>query len=222
MLRSTRIAMFIAALSSAASMTALAQDQETGEIVVDPTARSETVRAAPKTPLNRPGPLRFYGGFSVAVRGELKAKEERDSNNLDPTIGIQAGVDYVLMDYFAIGGETRFLWAKPDEQAGRDFLWDIVVKPRGRYEFKNRPLEIYGTMPIGLTVPGLDGSEREGKVGFTVGLLGGASWFFTENFGVNAEAGWIFHRFGAEVAREDYTMKMNQFLLLCPNFVYAL
>lgn len=221
MLRTTRIALLTAALT-AMSMTALAQDQETGEIVVDPTAPREAVRAAPKTPLNRPGPLRFYGGFSVAVRGERKEKNVTDSRNLDPTVGLQGGVDYVVMDYFAIGGETRFLWTKPDEQAGRDFLWDLVVKPRGRYELKNKPIEIYGTLPIGLTVPGLDGSAREGKVGFTVGMLGGVNWFFTENFGVNAEAGWIFHRFGEKTPTHDTTYKMNQFLLLCPNFVYAL
>ena len=225
MLRTARIALLTAVLSSAASMTALAQDQETGEIVVDPSARS-AAPAAQKKSLIEPGPLRFYGGFSIAVRGEVWTEEEDSGNesasNLDPTIGLQGGVDYVVMKYFSIGGEMRFLWPKADEQVGRDFLWDIDVKPRGRFPLAKIPLELYAAMPIGLTVPGLDGSQREGTVGFNVGLLAGANWFFTENFGINAEMGWVFHKFGAEDPGDDYDVSMNQFQLLCPNFIYAL
>lgn len=225
MLRITRIALLTSALSCAASMTASAQDQETGEVVIEPSRRA-TVPAAPRTSLERPGPLRFYGGFSVAVGGEIHDDDDDDSSiNLDPTVGLQGGVEFVVMDYFSIGGEMRFLFPKPDGQAGRDFLWDLVVKPRGRYEFSNLPLEVYGALPIGLTVPGLDGPE-EGKVGWNIGLVAGATYFFTENIGVNTEMGWLFHKFGYEsgsgFGRIERDLVMNQFLLLFPNFVYAL
>lgn len=211
-----------AALWLGAGTTAQAQDQEAGEVVIERPLRRVEPRA--RRSYGRPGPLRVFGGFSLAVGGDLQV-EGRDGPDLDATVGLQGGVDYVVMDYFAIGGEMRFLFPKYDGYDDRHFLWDLVVKPRGRYEFANLPLEVYGALPIGLTVAGLDG-PAEGKPGFTIGLLGGATWFFTENIGVNAEVGWMFHKFGGELGfgrwRTEYDYKMNQFLLLCPNFVWAL
>ena len=125
------------------------------------------------------------------------------------------------MDYFSIGGETRFLWSKIGPAADRDFLWDIDVKPRGRYPFAKIPLEVYGALPIGLTVAGIP-NQPEGTVGFNVGLVGGATWWFTSKMGVNTELGWVFHKYGRELFNVETDITMNQFLLLAPNFVYAL
>jgi len=74
-------------------------------------------------------------------------------------------------------------------------------------------------------VSGISGTA-EGKAGFNVGLVGGATWWFTSHIGVNAEMGWLYHKYGRQVVigrtEIDTDISMNQFLLLCPNFVYAL
>jgi hypothetical protein len=229
MLRTTKAALLAMAMTAAAATTAAAQDQEAGDVRVDlPPRKVERKHDEPEIPtrakVGTPGPLRFYGGFSVAVGGsrteELGTIGEVDFD-LDPTVGFQGGAEYVIMDYFSIGGEMRFLWSKIDGASDRDFLWDLDVKPRGRYPFAKLPLEVYGALPIGLTVPGIPNAP-EGTVGFNVGLVAGATWWFTTKMGVNAEMGWTFHKYGREYLGLETDIKTNQFLLLCPNFVYAL
>jgi len=226
--RTTLTALLAAALTFGASTAAKAQDQETGEVVLDqPAGREARVEPAPKPSLREPGPLRIYGGFSVAIGGDWKGETDtgffrsKFESRLDPTLGLQGGVEYVVMDYFSIGGEMRFLFPKEDGEPDRHFLWDLVVKPKGRYVFPELPLEVYGAMPLGLTVAGIDGPD-EGTVGFNIGLVGGATWWLNENMGVNAELGWVFHKFGIDQSNAEKDVTMNQFLFLCPNFVYAL
>jgi hypothetical protein len=230
MLRTTKAALLAVAMTAAAATTAAAQDQEAGDVRVDlPPRKAERRHDEPEIPsrekVGTPGPLRVYGGVSIAVGGERS--EQIDGFpavglDLDPTLGFQGGVDYVIMDYFSIGGEMRFLWSKADNAGDRDFLWDLDVKPRGRYPFKKLPLEVYGALPIGLTIPAIPNAP-EGTAGFNVGLVGGATWWFTTKLGINAEMGWTFHKYGREFAgRLDTDITTNQFLLLCPNFVYAL
>lgn len=231
MLRKTKTALLAALMVAAVSTQAAAQDQEAGDIRVDlPTRKAPPREEGPLNTTRRnvgtPGPLRVYGGFNLQVAGSLTRTDDvlgfNGSTDLDPTVGLQFGVDYVLHKYFSIGGETRFLWWKPSGAGDRNFLWDLDVKPRGRYAFTNIPLEVYGALPIGLSVAGLAG-ELEGGAGFNVGLLGGANYFFNSKMAINAEIGWQFHRFGAEARGVDIgDYKMNQFVLLCPNFVYVL
>jgi hypothetical protein len=231
MLRMTKNALLAGLLALAASAPAAAQDDpEAGDIRVDLPARKEPVReetpARTRASVGTPGPLRFYGGFNVAVGGDMQVESEQFplgeiEADLDPTIGLQFGADYVLHRYFSIGGEMRFNWVGYDGGGDRIFLWDLAVKPRGRYAFDNIPLELYGALPLGLTVAGFDG-EPEGTAGFNIGLVGGANYWFTKNMAINAEIGWVFHKFGAELGPVEIDHKMNQFLLLCPNFVYAL
>jgi hypothetical protein len=229
-LTSACLAACVATAGAAAPQLAAAQDQEAGDVRVDlpprkVAPREETFRS--RASVGSPGPLRVYGGFSLAVGGDLQTDGGpfgfNGSASLDPTVGLQGGVDYVLHDYFSIGGEMRFLWFKTDGLGDRNFLWDLDVKPRGRYAFNNIPLEVYGALPLGLTVSGFDG-EAEGKAGFNIGLLAGANYWFTEHIAVNAEIGWVFHKFGVDATGigRSVDLKMNQFLLLCPNFVYAL
>ncbi|MDB4975041.1 MAG: hypothetical protein JWN48_3382, partial [Myxococcaceae bacterium] len=90
-----------------------------------------------------------------------------------------------------------------------------------RYAFNNIPLEVYGALPIGLTVAGVKG-EVDGRPGFNIGIVGGANYWFTSRIAINAELGWVFHKYGYEVGGQTVDVKMNQFLILCPNFVYSL
>jgi hypothetical protein len=246
MLRMTKMAV-VAALLLATGSTAAQDDPEAGDVRVDLSARktpAPVVREdrddAPVVTTRRRagevGPLRFYGGFNVSIGGELQVERRvrnlftRSVTDLDPTVGLQMGADYVLHQYFSIGGEMRFLWWKVDGISERDFLWDLVVKPRGRYAFHDLPLEVYGTMPLGLTVAGLQ-DPFDGGAGFNIGLLAGVNYFFNEHMGINAEIGWQFHRFnadvdarvvGVDISGDAGAWKLNQFVLLCPNFVYAL
>jgi opacity protein-like surface antigen len=235
MLRTTKTALLAALMVAAVSTHAAAQDDpEAGDIRVDLPTRKAPVREEPQIRTRKQvgdvGPLRFYGGFNIAVGGDLKLDEDllgvEVSPDLDPTVGLQFGADYVLHEYFSIGGETRFLWFKIDGGQSRNFLWDLDIKPRGRYAFGNIPLEVYGALPIGLTVAGIEGEGADGGAGFNVGLLAGANWFFTNHLGVNAEMGWQFHKFKVEADAGQFSgeahWKMNQFVLLCPNFIYAL
>jgi hypothetical protein len=232
MFRTMKATLLTAGLLAAVSATAAAQDQEAGDIDVNLPPRKVEVREDPiptRSSVGEPGPIRVYGGVSVALGGSRNYDFDSELDNifenlpntdLDPTLGFQGGADYVVMDYFSIGGEMRFLWTKMDGVGDRDFLWDLDVKPRGRYAFKKIPLEVYGALPIGLTVAGISG-EPEGKVGFNIGLVGGANWFFTKKMGINAEMGWLFHRYGVDFPLGSVDVTMNQFLLLCPNFIYA-
>lgn len=229
MLRMTKTGLLAFALvMSASATTTLAQDDpEAGDIDTNLPPRQEPVDPEPARPRynGKPGPLRVYGGFSLAFGGELKPERFDDGYDLDPTVGLQGGVDYVMSDYFSIGGETRFLFWKPDGYGDRSFFWDIDVKPRGRYAFDNLPLEVYGALPIGLTVPGLDGAA-EGKIGWNIGVVAGANWFFNEKMGVNAELGWIYHQFKFDdtwILPGIDSAKMNQFMFLpTANFIYVL
>jgi len=221
------------ATAQALPSLAAAQDQEAGDVRVDLPARRTRLAEAEPAPRRSyggsPGPLRIYGGFYLAVGGDLQWTDNRynafggAAASLNPTVGLQSGVDYVLHDYFSIGGETRFLWWKVDGGTDRNFLWDIDVKPRGRYAFHNIPLEVYGALPIGLTVAGIKG-EAEGKPGFNIGLVGGANYWFTSRLAVNAELGWNFHRFGYSVpGAPTQHVKMNQFVCIpTANIVYSL
>ncbi|MDB4977271.1 MAG: hypothetical protein JWN48_5612, partial [Myxococcaceae bacterium] len=165
----------VAAATVTVPSLALAQDQEAGDVRVDLPPRRRLAEPEPerrtRASVGSPGPLRVYGGFSLAVGGDRQIERPflggYASTSLDPTVGFQGGADYVLHDYFSIGGEMRFLWFKADGAGDRNFLWDLDVKPRGRYAFDNIPLELYGALPLGLTVAGLKG-EPEGKPGFNI------------------------------------------------------
>jgi len=232
MMQGCVLAASMLATAALGTATARAQDQETGEVDLDRTSRGSSSRRASRsssTDHPAPGPLRLYGGLSIAAGGELKLDDadfDEGGSELFPTIGFHAGADFVLMDYFSIGGETRFLFFKPEAigDDDRSFLWDISVKPRGRYAFDGMPLEVYLALPLGLTVPGIEG-EAEGEVGWNIGIVAGANYFFSESLGVSLELGWHFHKFGIESGEGlggEYDVKMNQFLFLAPSFVYAL
>lgn len=148
--------------------------------------------------------FRLYGGFGLGVGGELEIEfddEERSGSfDLAPTRSIQVGFGYAWR-FFGIGGEVRTNWIKPsydeDEDAKREKTFDVVVKPRGGYQFRNIPLEFYGALPVGLSLPRFEEGEEperiEFQAGATVGFVAGASYFFTKHFGLNAELGWTLH-----------------------------
>ena len=233
MRKMTKATLLSAGLAWSLCSAASAQDAPQEEGAVELSAELNTPKQAPTGGANA-HPLRLYGGLRFDVGGSFV---DVDDNNADVdakgAIGLQLGVDYVLMDYFAIGGETRLGWVKADGAEDRTMLWDLVVKPRGRYVFDNLPLEAYGALPVGLSVANAPDSastpfvDVSGGAGATLGLMFGANYFFTENMGVNAEMGWMWHWVHLEFepvtgGATEAKLRLGQWQLLGVNFIYAL
>lgn len=171
--------------------------------------------------------LRFYGGFHVDVIGKGKFKGDDDGESfydkskVDPTPGFQLGAGYVWR-HFGIGGELRMNWLRFKGDADREKLIDLVAKPRVSYPLRGLPLELYAALPLGLSIPKIKDDDDAYKVGLAVGLMFGASYFFTEDLAVNFETGWIMHRYKATDDTVDATVTINQFSLINLNMAYAL
>ena len=201
----------------AVSSPALADEaaQETGAVAISADANASANTTAPHASHSRRhsngvGNLRFLAGMHFGFGGNLEVDADNGldfNDDLDPTIGLHGGVDYVLMDYFALGGELRLSWWKPDnnftplqDDPGRSLFVDFNLKPRGRYAFDKFPLEVYGTLPFGLSFASTnDDIAMDGGVGFNLGFGGGALYFFNSRFGVNMEMLGVWHWFDGEV-----------------------
>jgi hypothetical protein len=219
----------VCAVAGAASAQDVAA-QETGAVE---TSTATVHTDAPRGGSLSPGKLRILGGLHFGGGGDLRVDPDGGGGSVEfslaPLVGLQAGVDYVMMDYFALGGELRatFFNTKDgaDADVGRSTYIDINVKPRGRYAF-DFPLEVYGMLPMGLTIAALnDDWNADGGAGFNLGFGGGATYFFTDKIGVNSEMAAIWHWFSAEYntpfGSTDAGMRTAQFYLFL-NFVYAL
>ncbi|HEX6245088.1 MAG TPA: outer membrane beta-barrel protein [Polyangiales bacterium] len=212
---------------------ALAQDQETGAVSVSasasgPRASSSRYRSA------NPGRIRINAGLHFGGGGEWHLDPEGPAGDLeadlDPHVGIQAGAEYILMKYFALGGELRLTWWKPDDDeliggdVDRSMFFDLNIKPRGRYEFDRFPLEVYGTLPMGLSIAAMnDDTGLDTGAGFNLGFGGGATYFLTSMFGLNAELLGVWHWFDADTDATDVDTdnRVAQFYFLL-NAVIAL
>jgi len=233
----------LAACVATSVQLAQAQDQEQGPVELAPTSAEVSPRpvraraggtldpstsSAPRAPREAVGALRVYGGFRLGVGGGFKPTDP-DADFLalaKATPGLQLGVDYVVMEYFAIGAETRLSWPGQKEgDSDRIMLWDLVLKPRARKLLDSYPLEIYAAMPIGVTVANMDNDarpEQTGKAHATLGLSGGGYYFFHQHMGVNAELGWLWNwvHYNDELAG-DFKTRLGQLTLINVNFVYA-
>jgi opacity protein-like surface antigen len=212
--------------------------QETGAVTIAPEESAAAPANAPPAPRpTRPGKLRILAGLHFGFGGHLDIDAEtplgivtsRDPD-LDPSVGLQAGVDYLLIDYFALGGELRLSWWKPENNIGigedpdRSLFVDIDVKPRGFYRFSGFPLEVYGTMPLGLSFASInDDIPMDGGAGFNLGFGAGANYFFTSHLGVNMELLGVWHWFDGEVdlGNADTDNRTAQFYWVL-NAVFAI
>jgi hypothetical protein len=200
-----------AASVCALSAPALAQDdaaQETGAVAVsadtDGVGSSSVGSSSGRGAV---GPLRINVGLHLGLGGDLKLEADEgggeSEDDLLVTPGLQAGADYVVMDYFSIGGELRLSWFNTDggddADIGRSMFFDLDVKPKGRYAFSKIPLEVYGTLPLGLSVAAMnDDTGLDGGAGFNLGFGPGATYFFTDRIGINTEMLGVFHWWGVE------------------------
>ncbi len=220
---------------SLSALTAQAQDPEAGEVGVSESTSVSTDGSARST--GSRGPLRVYGGFHIGGGGNTKTMRDGNSAKTDMGFlgGLQGGVDYVIHPYVALGGEFRFTRTRVDidiptinipgvPQIDVDkpkiSILDFVFKPRGRYEFSNIPLEVYGTLPLGfdLVIP----KNGDTKFNMNFGIGGGAMYFFTERMGVNTELTGIFHWYRSDGGPAgDFRNRIGQFYWF-NNFVFVL
>lgn len=182
-------------------------------------------------PTSIPGPLTVFGGVRLGLGGEAQA-DPGGEDDMISTLGLQGGADYVIMDYFAIGGELRIsAWGtdfQDDADNGRSLLFDFVARPRGRYVFEGMPLEAYGTLPLGLSIPSInDDWSADGAAGFTLGIGAGANYFVSDRLGFGGELIYMKHWIGIEtnfasgVVGRDYDLSLGQ-INFVGNVIYAL
>jgi hypothetical protein len=158
-------------------------------------------------------------GFHVGFGGTL----ERDGaeSDLATTFGANLRSDIPVAGYVLIGPLVQFGAWRPDppgDAPSRDYYLDIDLFVRGRVpiEFEPIALQVWGGVPIGLSLSllGRDSARTlEGfGVGWDVGFLFGGAVHFSKKFGMFAEVGWLQHRMShkRKLAAGDTDFKLAQ------------
>jgi hypothetical protein len=219
---------------------ALAQEaaQESGAVTIPADSTAPPAARTHAAPRGGDSGWRILGGLHFGFAGDLEVDVDTgfglttgNDPDLDPTIGLQAGVDYILMKYFALGGELRLSWWKPERNItltsqsdpDRSLYVDIDIKPRGRYVFSGIPLEVYGTLPLGLSIASVnDDIPMDGGPGFNLGFGGGATYFLTPRIGVNTELLGVWHWFDGSLDVGPDTDNRTAQLYWMLNVVFAI
>jgi len=231
MLRTAGGAALVAVLVWSVVADARAQDEESyaeAELEVNDDPELGDVSSAPTS---IPGPLTVFGGVRLGLGGEIDF-DPNGTADMITSLGLQGGADYVIMDYFAIGGELRITsWGtdvQDDLDNGRSLLFDFVARPRGRFVFEGMPLEAYGTLPLGLSIPSINADwNADGKAGFTLGFGVGANYFLSDKLGFGGELIYMKHWIGydstiaAGTGTADVGLALGQ-INFVGNLIYAL
>ncbi len=185
--------------------------------------------------------LRLYGGLRFGVAGEAEFEADNGASadeDLLTTFGGQVGLDYLLMEHLALGGELRLAGVntepRDDLDVGRDLIIDIVLKPRVRFAL-SEAFEIYGTLPFGLTLISTNDDLSSSVVdtsqgpGFNLGVGGGVTYLFTDRVGINFEMAYLMYWYGqtteatvlGRTGKREIDVSWGQFTLFA-NLVFAL
>jgi hypothetical protein len=232
----------VSALSG--SLRAEEAAQETGAVSLSPDAdadanadappAAQTVAAADTAPSKWRVLVGFHFGFAGKLVVDPAAGFQLVNENppgLEPTMGLQASFDYLLMKYFSLGAELRLGWWKPkgnitltsQSDPDRSLFVDVDIKPRGRFAFANIPLELYGTMPLGLSGAAVDDTlPLDGGPGFNLGIGAGAIYFLTPRFGFCTELLGVWHWFDGKLAVGTDTDNRAAQLYWMLNLVFAI
>lgn len=161
-------------------------------------------------------PTRLYGGVWLGFGGDAEFDgDDQFAGDLDTTLGGQFGVDVVVLRHLSLGGEARIGASKWIRTGDRTKLIDLAFKPRLRFPLGRSPLELYFSVPVGITIPRLaDGGPpgADGKAGWNLGVGGGLNFWITDSFGLNVEPMWLVHRFKVD-SDGDYQYTLKQFSL---------
>jgi hypothetical protein len=178
--------------------------------------------------------IRLYGGLWLgfggeaeiegALRGPFGLGEVRGSTHPDQvtTLGGQVGFDIPVLRFLSLGGEARFgtfnTETFADNDVDRSKLIDLDFKPRLTLPLRHSPIELYFTVPVGLTIPiladdfgGDDGID--GKLGWNLGIGAGINFWITRSFALNLEPNYLMHWFDLDVPVGSGSVKLQQFTL---------
>jgi hypothetical protein len=140
--------------------------------------------------------LAFHVGFGGSV------EEDGLKSDLVTTLGANLRADIPVAGYVLLGPLIQFGAWRPDPPGPaptRDYYFDIDFFVRGRIpiELDSVALQLWGGVPIGLTLSLLGSDSAQTLdgfgVGWNVGVLFGGAIHFTKKFGMFAEVGWLQH-----------------------------
>jgi hypothetical protein len=162
-------------------------------------------------------PRRLYGGAWLGFGGDAEVDgDDQFAGSLDTTLGGQLGMDWATHRFISLGFEVRIGAARWERMQDRTKLIDIDFKPRFRFVTLG-PVELYATVPIGLTVPrpaDIADEEVEAKpLGWNVGAGAGANVFLTDAFALNAEPIWLYHHYKVDGPANDFALKQFSLML---------
>ncbi len=198
----------------------------TGQVCVDG-VRCELSSAAPRLDEPAPPPLlptsfadRTHSaiGFHLGFGGSVERSGV--GADADATLGFNIREDIPVARYLLVGPLFQFGAYRPSEPGTvtRSYYVDIDLYVRGRIPLELSPigLELWGGVPIGLTLSFL-GSDQSAAldsfgIGWNVGVLVGGAVHFTRKFGMFAEIGWLQHKMSHDVSvgRGDVGFRLAQ------------
>jgi hypothetical protein len=169
-------------------------------------------KTAPRDPMNTgtwminfgigPG-IHYYSGYSAGFGPGFQASFERGMWQLGPgvlTLGAEAGVSY-----FSYKSNGYYYKNKYYDETAYRYSWvSLIMAARSAYHYgwKVKGLDIYGGLSTGIRILSFskkyygyyadvpDVSYNPGSFNLFLGTFVGASYFFNNTVGINAELGY--------------------------------
>ncbi len=178
--------------------------------------------AAPASAQKAQGPQQQVAGSLVLGFGgeaEISSDAGSASFDLDPTVGVGLRYQLPVSDLLSVGGLFEFRSFEEDQSTDRQSVLDLDLFLKASYGIVlgSRDLELYGLVPVGLSIgptdDDLDALGASTGFGFNLGLLAGAQLLVTENVGLFVEMGWRRHQVFYDSRFGDFDVTANQFAM---------
>ena len=173
--------------------------------------------------------LLLGGGGDVEYHGEVVAPivgviGGRADDDLDGSYGLGLSYDVPFHDYFTVGASLELLsWntdGRGDNGVDRFTLANLggFIKVRIPLRSGSTTIEPYARLPLGLSLNFPSNDDVDDRLntgfGFNSGLWLGATFFVSDNIGLNAELGYRYFRVSHEVdlngSNPDFDMTVGQ------------
>jgi hypothetical protein len=174
--------------------------------------------------------LGFGGKAEVDYTGPLGIRASAPNDDEVTTIGGQVGFDIPVLRFLSLGAEARIgafnTETLDDRGIDRSKLIDLDFKPRLTLPLRRSPVELYFTLPVGLTIPFLaddfgNGTAVDANLGWNLGIGAGINFWLTRSIALNLEPNYLMHWFDLDLPLGSGSVKLQQFTLFF-NAVLAL